>query len=68
MYLNLKWVSLGLFALSCITRGQKSSLDKDGKLTVTGKDALLILLKSALLAVFFFGIFSAISVTDSRKF
>ena len=32
MYLNLKWVSLGLFALSCITRGQKSSLDEDGKL------------------------------------
>ena len=34
MYLNLRWmwVSLGLLALSCITRGQKSSLDKDGKL------------------------------------
>ena len=32
MYLNLKWVSLGFFALSCITRGQKSSLDEDGKL------------------------------------
>ena len=68
MSLNLRRVSLGLLALSCITRGQKSSLDKDGKLTVTGKDALLILLKSALLAVFFFGILSAIPATDSPKF
>ena len=32
MSLNLRWVSLGLLALSCITRGQKSYLDKDWKL------------------------------------
>ena len=28
----MKWVFLGLLAFCCVTRGQKSSLDKGGKL------------------------------------
>ena len=32
MYLIMKWVFLGLLAFCCITSGQKSPLDKDGKL------------------------------------
>ena len=32
MYLVIKWVILGLLALCCVTRGQKSSLDEGGKL------------------------------------
>ena len=32
MYLKVNWVSLGILAFCCVTRGQKSSLDEDGKL------------------------------------
>ena len=32
MYLILKWVSLGILAFCCITRGEKSRLDEGGKL------------------------------------